>query len=580
MDDGSTESSTERCTEIVEQRDAALAGAKARLFALAVVVIAIALQLPTYDRAIVPMDEGHLAAVAGWLQTGKLLYRDLHTGVFPGIYHLTAVLFAIVGENLVVARIAEVCAITTIALCLWLVGVRTIGKGWAIVAPALYLALVPIAFPVLAMFNYSSLALTLSIVSFYLLVRLLDEGERGVAIALGTTLALAVFSKQNFGALTFIAVLIGLIANRKHSALAERSWAAILLPIAASGIAVTLCFVAYFVATGTLFDFLNATVIQLGGNQLESYNNPIPSVLGHLPVDDGRFIFMYSPPYLFNKMLHGEAILGTGIDEHLLSLTIRLSYGIPLAGLIGGVFVWWFDVGNQGVRDRRNTRITVLFALLFFLGIFPSAVWSHLAFILAPVLFLLGLLGARCDRALSIRKPSASTAFRATAAGLVGFASLLGMMASADIARWNPVPLDLPRGDVYVSQSQADIYRNASIFVEQCAEEDEAIFVAPYMPVVYFLTGKDNVSRYDLTIPGDVDGQLIIDSLEADQTRCIVYNPVMYPEFPPFRVLFPELDVYIKQHYRPATRIEGGDETWVGLVRKGSQGRGANGPSR
>ncbi|MBW2291065.1 MAG: hypothetical protein JRG94_02005 [Deltaproteobacteria bacterium] len=92
--------------------------------------------------------------------------------------------------------------------------------------------------------------------------------------------------------------------------------------------------------------------------------------------------------------------------------------------------------------------------------------------------------------------------------------------------------------------------------------------MAPTMPVVYFLSGRENVSRYDLTIPGDVEGARIIETLETSQTRCIIYNPVMYPEFRPFHELFPELSRYLQQHYRAATKIRGGGQIWLGMVRK------------
>lgn len=541
--------------------------------AVAILVIAVLLQLPSYDRTIVPMDEGHLAAVAAWLQDGKLLYRDLHSGIFPGIYHFTALLFSLLGTDLVVARGAEVGVNAAIAVLLWLAGVQIMGRGWALVAPALYLALVPVSFPVLAMFNYSSLSLAFCMASLHFVIRTLDKGLISSGIGLGVSLALAVICKQNFGALAFLAALIGLVWNRQHSALATRSWGTILLPVAGSGLAVTLVFVIYFVATGTSMDFLNATVIQLGGDQMKFFNNPIPPLFGYHPLEDPRFIFLYSPPYLFNKMLHAETLLGIRVDTAVQSLAIRLSYGIPIAALCAGALLCFFRVGNSNTAERRGVHVVVVFASLLFLGIFPSAIWSHLAFILPPILLLLGLVAARCDSGLRRRSAAGSKALRIGTAAVVASASVAGVMASADISRWHSVSLELPRAHLRVTPGQATLYRAAVAFVDQCAAQGEAIFVAPHMPVVYFLTGRSNVSRYDLTIPGNVEGHRIIESLETSQTRCIVYNPLMYPEFPPFRKLFPDLSHYLQQHYRTASKIHGGGETWLGLVRKDTRRR-------
>ena len=48
---------------------------------------------PLIARMVVPMDEGHLTAAVSWMHAGKHLYRDIHTGIFPGVYLLTYGLF-------------------------------------------------------------------------------------------------------------------------------------------------------------------------------------------------------------------------------------------------------------------------------------------------------------------------------------------------------------------------------------------------------------------------------------------------------------------------------------------------------
>jgi hypothetical protein len=66
-----------------------------------------------------------------------------------------------------------------------------------------------------------------------------------------------------------------------------------------------------------------------------------------------------------------------------------------------------------------------------------------------------------------------------------------------------------------------------------------------------------------------VDDSLIVTSLEADQTRCIIYDPVMYAEFPPFHELFPGTAMYIKRNYALHTRMQDGrGVSWYGLVRR------------
>ncbi len=536
--------------------------------AFVVFLVAALAQLPTFDRSIVPMDEGHLAFVAMGLGDGLALYRDLHTGIFPAYYQLTALLFALFGEDLIVARIAQVLVNGGVCACLWVAGLRVMSAAWAALAPVLYLAVVVMSFPVLSMFNYSSLALLLGMISLVLSLKLLEDGKRGVAVALGATLALGVFAKQNFGALAFAAAAITVFGSRRDSALADQPWLSFLVPIAGAGLAVTAAFLLYFVATGTYSDFLFSTVIQLGGDQFESFNNPIPPIFGAHPLDDGRFVFLYSPPYIFNAMLRGESVLGLTANPGLASVGMRLAYGLSLLTLIAAPAIWLTGTGRSDAGSDRNARLVVVFALLFFLGIFPSAIFSHLVFVLAPVLLALAFCLSRVDRALSNLQRGASLGLRGATAVVALVAIVFVGVGSASIARWFPEPLGLEHARLKVTPGQARIYREAVAFIDSCADPGEAIFVAPTMPVVYFLTQRPNVHKYDLTIPGNVDGQAIVNAMESRGTRCVVYNPTMYPEFPPFATMFPELDRYLRTEFTLRRRIQGGGETWHALARR------------
>ena len=88
------------------------------------------------------------------------------------------------------------------------------------------------------------------------------------------------------------------------------------------------------------------------------------------------------------------------------------------------------------------------------------------------------------------------------------------------------------------------------------------------MPLLYFVSGRRNPTPYDLTIPGNVRGPAIVERLEATKTQCLLYDPAMYPEFPPFEDLFPDLAGYLRTHYQVVTRIRGGGTEWHGAVRR------------
>lgn len=539
---------------------------RAALPGIAIALFGLALQLPIHDRAVVPMDEGHLATAATRLLDGDRLYRDVHTGIFPGVYHVTALLFRLFGSDLLVTRWAQLVANLAIALALWRVALRAVAPLWAALPPLLHLCLVPVAFPVLTMFNYSSLALLLASFSLLFLLRYREGSRTADAVALGLLLAGTALTKQNLGGLVLAAVALGLLWDGRSRSLRER--AAHVAPVALAAAAPVAAAAAWFAATGTLHDLVSTTLLELGASQLEHFDNPIPPIFGAHPARDARFVFLYTPPLLFNEMLHGGTLLGLAVTPGLRSLAIRLSYGVPIAALLAAPLALALVRRGMAPAAWRGAAATLTFAWLYAFGIFPSAIWSHLAFVLPPTLLALAIAGDRVGAALARAGRIPARAWAGLALGLVAAAALVAARGSLDVRRWNPVPLELPRASLSSSADQVALYRGATAFLESCARPGEPVFVAPDIPILYFLSDRRNPTPYDLTIPGNVDGALIIERLEASRTRCVLFNPRMYPEFPAFERLFPDLARYLAQRYRRAAVIGAGGVQWHGLVRK------------
>jgi hypothetical protein len=370
---------------------------------LALAGAAVLAQWPLFDRTIVPMDEGHLAAVADWLLDGRRLYADVHTGLFPGVYLAAAGLFALFGRDLLVTRIAAAGLNVAIVLAAWAAARRVVSPGLALLPPLAHLAWVVVAFPVLSMFNYSLLALALGLVALVLLLRLLERGGTADAVALGMTAAAAVATKQNFGALIVVALGIGLLWCRAESALAGRSLWRTAAPISAGGAVVIGAVAGFLIGQGIVAAWLDSTVLSLLGSQLRDFDNPIPPLLGAHP-RDVRFVFLYTPPALFNALIHGEPIAGVPITDAVRSAAIRLSYGAPIVVLAGSLVVLARTRTTPAGPRRNATRVVIVFAELFFLGLFPSAIWSHLAFV-APPVFLLAAIGHDSGPGRSGRAP-------------------------------------------------------------------------------------------------------------------------------------------------------------------------------
>lgn len=533
-------------------------------------LLALLVQMPLFDRSIVAMDEGHLLTTADAMLNGRHLYTDLHTGIFPGIYLIASTLLGLFGREVLVTRWAAVAVNIVTVVALFQIGRHFMSTRWASLAPFLHLVFIAMAFPVLSMFNYSTVAIAFGLLGLWFLLRYLETGRTREALLLGLFVAAAGLTKQNFGGLIFISLFLALVWNRKDSILQERSWTQVFFPIAASGASLTLAVVLYFTFEGTLPALIDSTILSIFQSQFENFNNPIPPLLGPHPSDDGRFLFLYTPPTLFNALLQGETFAGIRVTPWVRSASIRASYGIPMLAMALSIFFLVFTDRNPEPERRRASRSTVLFAVVFSLGIFPSAIWSHLAFVTVPILLLLGFCGDRIESALMSRSLSAIALTWRTTVGLLALIALgAGAVSTAAVMRWNSEALEVNRArGLYVSPRSDALITGAVEYLDRCARPGEPILVLPDIPILYFLANRPNPSPFDLAIPGAVDGPMIIRRAEQASIRCAVINPRIYPEFPTLSEIYPRVHNYLAQGFQTVEVIKSGDSQWLGMRRK------------
>ncbi len=530
-------------------------------------------QLAVLDRSFVPLDEGHLALTAHRILDGDLLYRDIHTGLFPGVYWLTAGLFALFGEDLLVTRIAQAFVNLATVLLLWAIGLRLAPARWALLPCVLLVALGWMAFPVLTMLNYAAVAGLFGLAALLQAIRYAETGRTGAGVAVGVLVGLCLLSKQNYGGLAALALGAGLLAVRGRSALAGRPLVPLFAPVVAGGSALLLLAGVGLAATSSLPDWLDRTLLTLLGSQLASFDNPMPPVLGPHPEGEIRFFYLYMPSALFDRLVRGEPFLGGPLEPTAISSWIRLSYGLPLAILLAASarLAWSAGARARGACSASGLSAPAILAggygVVFFFGIFPSAVYSHLVYVLAPILLLAGWLGAGLEawleeRARGLGRTSWGMAVSLTAALFVASATL-----PAGVRAAYATPSTLPGATLRLSSTQAALHEQAIRFVEDCAQPGEPIFTLPVLPILYLASGHPNPVRYDLLIPGAIDEDEIIERLETRRVRCIVRQRDMYPEFRPLEALYPKLDGYILENYTRGRPLRSGDQLWHGLVR-------------
>lgn len=546
------------------RRPAVLCG----LFVTAAVVAA---SWPLADRGIIPLDEGQVASFAHRILGGEVLYRDMYSGIYPGIYYLTALLFKLFGVDLWVTRVAAVGVNVVTALCLWRLGLRAVSAAWALTAPLLYALLVVWSFPIMTMLAYSAVSLMFALSALFFAFRYTERARGMDAVATGLMLAACALTKQNYGLLAGAAVLYTLVDAvhaRGVGALARTGLVRGLAPVVlAGGVASAAAFTAIYTA-GAWPRFWQYTVTTITTSQLEAFDQPIPPIFGPHPDNDGRFLFLYTPGVLFSYLIRGETLLGFSISPLLRSLVIRLAYGGVLALLVVAPIALLLTRATSSVAERAAARRLNVAAVLLFLGLFPSAIWSHLTAVLAPVLLLATIVAARVVGAVRLRAPLVARAIVAAGVVVGVTASMASVRVIADFRRWNDTPIGNERASVFVGASDAALLDGAVGFLERCAAPGEPIFVAPDLPLVYFLTDRPNPTPYEMTIPGDVDSDLLIERLEQSHTRCVLYNPKMYVHFDPLEKVFPKIAAYIQGRFQLFATIRANGREWYGLVRR------------
>jgi hypothetical protein len=343
-------------------------------------------------------------------------------------------------------------------------------------------------------------------------------------------------------------------------------WRAFAVPILA-GAVVAIAAAIRVVAEGAWPAFFEATFLTILHSQVEAFNQPLPPVFGAHP-HGGLFVFLYGPGALFGAMMRGDPLA----TPHLISWIVRVGYGSAYLAL-ALVPVLAFAIAHRDPRPnvRIATRVVLPFAFLFFFGIFPSAIWSHLAAVYPPLLIVLAAafsLGLRM-----LRRSSATASIVARRAAIVALAIVVALVTRVELGIRSAFaePFLLPAATLRVSRREASLYRAAHDFLSTCAAAGEPVFVAPDMPLLYVTSGRPNATPYDLVIPGDVRESVILERMKASGIACVVLNPSMYVQFAPFEKLFPGLASWLDEEFETvrSNRVQGAEWRFLRRTRGG-----------
>ena len=199
---------------------------------------------------------------------------------------------------------------------------------------------------------------------------------------------------------------------------------------------------------------------------------------------------------------------------------------------------------------RPSISVVVLLAVgaALILSTYPRWDLNHLTWVSAPFYALVAALIARC----SFRKPIAVIAL--IAAGSCVMVNIQQRLR--EITRITSV------GRVHGKQADLDVLDA----IQARVKPSDTLFVFPYRPLLYFVTGAHNPTRYSFLQPGmfsDQDESEALSELRAQPPRWVFYTYVppeaylrIWPGSDPRRLEMPGIEAFLKENYE-------GTENWA-----------------
>jgi Dolichyl-phosphate-mannose-protein mannosyltransferase len=501
----------------------------------ALVLAAVAIQLPLWNRWLSFLDEGAIAEIAREIANGKTLYRDAVHVALPGVFYLLAGLFELFGPSFLVGRYVMVVAFTTLVALVYVLARQVSGRAAAGGATLIAIAYKLWAFPHWQMLSYTPLALLLVTVAVALLAADVGRRRRGRVALAGLLAGLAITFKQDMGGLAVVGLGVFLLLDGEGGRLGRAlafGVAAAIPPAAAF---------AAFAAMGLGGEMFAQTVVfplvGLPGWEARFPGAPhpymaFPPLWPPFAADDAirkHGFFAYFPSLLLD--LHWKALFNARLfrETVLPELFVRGVYVMPYAVLavLAGRELWRrLRRPEESARpDVRRLRLLLVMAAALLAGFNRPRDWIHLMVLYPPTIVLLAPLvetvagaGGRLRRRLVLAVAGVAVA----AALAVSIA--LGLEARAFYA-W---PIPSPRAGVLADRDAAATLGPLLAALAPVPGEPPAPLAAlPYQPTLNFLTGRPLATRFLTVLPleefPDRQDQILAD-LARDPRTEIVYG--------------------------------------------------------
>ncbi|MCL5958657.1 MAG: glycosyltransferase family 39 protein [Chloroflexi bacterium] len=472
-----------------------------KTLSLGLVVVAVGLYLSLWDKGLNSMDEGVGLIRVERVLGGQIPYRDFASLVTPGQYYFEALLMHIFGTSILVARTIAFVVGACSAIAVYFLGRSILPPWYAVLA-----GLLPLGWGIShtppAFVTYTWLTSLLGLLMVAILARSVGKRlDRRQAAVVGVFGGAAVLTKQNLGGYLVTAIVLWLIVDglffSRQPTLKGRL---------RDLIAPLTCFlfpVVAFIASFITFLWLNRA---LDGFYSHALVTPFAS-----SAVESKVPF----PGLEPLVVTGNSWLGTTAATYL-----KYVFYLPLLVFVLVGVVLRRSFAREIGREGRLLTLFLLFGTVMLANLYPRATPGQLSATILPFASILGLyIVHRLASWISSLAPEKTRFIHAAATGVfLVFLVLPGFVLTARNYQGLTAPLATAAGTVFVAPEVATEIREVTDAIERKVPPSELLLIIPKDPMLYYLTGRRNPTRFDLVVPGDVT-RADIDALIADAER-------------------------------------------------------------
>ena len=454
---------------------------------------------------------------------GQMPYRDFFAITGPGTYALLAASFRVFGVTMAAARVPVVWDIAIVTACLfWLVS-KLCDSSAAALAAFLYLTFATfVETAVVANHRWDSsawaiLAGTLIVSSAEIPSAKLSIWKSSIA---GIAAGVAAWCTPPV-ALAAAALGAYLIAGRATRRLFVHY---------AAGVAAAFGAGAFWIAsTGTLPAMIDSLLWNAS-----NYSGANRTWYGAVPGG-------------YSNLVHGASPVETAIAVLVLAI-FTLPATLPVFSGIGSAIWLW-------KRPSRTVGILLTLGGALIVSAYPRWDLNHLTWVSAPFYALTAALIARS----SLPSSPGRAAFRKAAAVIVLLAggSCLAVVIRQRLAETTRVT---SLGTVHGHPEDLDTLA----MIQARVQPSDTLFVFPYRPLLYFLTGARNPTRYSYIQPGmfsEKDESEVLRELRAHPPQWVIHAHVspekivfIWPGSDPRRLQMPGIETFLRDNYHESER--------------------------